>query len=68
MIRRRIWHIEGQEKPVEDFCRYRLFFPEELRHRLKEHGFSVLGLFDNKELHDSDFTGSTLYVAARFEN
>lgn len=64
LVRRRVWHIEGQPEPVEDYCRYRLFFPAELEHLLAGHGFTVRGMFDNKELADSDLAGPRLYVAA----
>lgn len=63
LVRRRTWHIPGQP-PVEDFCRYRLFFPAELEHLLAEHGFAVAGMADNKELLPSDLSGPRLYVAA----
>lgn len=64
LVRRRVWRVEGQADPVEDFCRYRLFFPAELEHLLAGHGFTVRGVFDNKELADSDLSGPRLYVAA----
>ncbi|MHB0876752.1 MAG: class I SAM-dependent methyltransferase [Anaerolineae bacterium] len=64
LVRRRLWHIDGQDAPVEDFCRYRLFFPAELEHLLAGHGFVVRGMFDNKDLADSDLSGSRLYVGA----
>jgi SAM-dependent methyltransferase len=64
LVRRRVWRIEGQEAPVEDFCRYRLFFPAELEHLLAGHGFVMHGMFDNKALSDSDLSGPRLYVAA----
>ena len=63
LVRRRTWHIPGQA-PIEDFCRYRLFFPAELEHLLAEHAFTVAGMFDNKELRPSDLSGPRLYVAA----
>jgi hypothetical protein len=65
LIRRRIWHIDGQGE-VEDFCRFRMFFPEELRQLLAGGGFEVIGLYDNKELRETDLTDRTLYIAARF--
>jgi SAM-dependent methyltransferase len=64
-IRKRTWFIPN-EKPVEDLCRYRMFFPAELRHLLTGRGFDVLGIWDNMELADSDLTNPTLYVAAKY--
>jgi hypothetical protein len=49
---------------VEDFCKYRLFFPAELEYLLGEKGFEVVGMFDNKELTETDLSGKRLYVAA----
>ena len=63
LIRRRTWHIRGQD-PVEDFCQYRLFFPAELEHLLNESGFIIAGMFDNKELSETDLSGPRLYTAA----
>jgi hypothetical protein len=63
MIRRRVWDIPG-EAPVEDYCEYRLFFPAELERLLADKGFKVAGMFDNKELKESDLSGSRLHVAA----
>ena len=63
MIRERTWSIPG-EPPVEDYCEYRLFFPAELEHLLAERQFRVLGMFDNKELQETDLSGRRLYVAA----
>jgi SAM-dependent methyltransferase len=64
IVRRRTWRIPGRE-PVEDYCEYRLLFPLELEQRLAEHAFTVLGMWDNHALADSELTGPTLYVAAR---
>lgn len=66
LVRRRTWVIAGQP-PVEDFCRYRLFLPAELEYVLAEKGFSVAGMFDNKELRETDLSGPRLYVAAVYE-
>jgi SAM-dependent methyltransferase len=63
--RKRTWKIEGEEKPVVDDCQYRLFFPLELEYFLSRHCFSALGMWDNKELVESDLSGPRLYVAAR---
>ena len=66
LIRKRIWNIPG-EPVIEDFCRYRMFFPAELEHLLKRKGFRVVTMADNKELRNTDLTGRTLYVAAIFD-
>ena len=63
LIRRRTWTIPGRP-PVEDFCKYRLFFPAELEHLLSEKGFRGVGMFDNKELNETDLAGKRLYTAA----
>ncbi|MCP4642789.1 MAG: methyltransferase domain-containing protein [bacterium] len=63
LVRQRTWNMAGQE-PIEDYCEYRLFFPAELEHVLSEHGFAVAGMFDTKELAETDLKGSRLYVAA----
>lgn len=63
--RSRTWKIEGRDEPVVDDAEYRLFFPLELDYFLSRHGFSALGMWDNKELRDSDLSGQRLYVAAR---
>jgi len=65
LIRERTWHMPGQER-FYDYCRYRMFFPADLRNWLALHGFEVLGIWDNKELESSDLTKSTLYVAAKY--
>jgi SAM-dependent methyltransferase len=65
LIRERTWHF-ADRAPVEDYCRYRLFFPAELRHLLSLHGFDVTGMFDNKELENSNLSGKRLYVAAKY--
>ena len=66
LVRKRIWRIDGQP-PIEDYCRYRMFFPAELEHLLMNKGFRVAGMFDNKELKESDLTGPILYVAAQLD-
>lgn len=65
MIRRRTWQIPGEES-VEDYCEYRMFFPAELVRLLTENCFDVLGMFDNKDLRETDLSGCRLYVAARY--
>jgi hypothetical protein len=44
-----------------------MFFPAELEHLLECKEFRVVGMFDNKELKESELTGPTLYVAAKFQ-
>ena len=63
LVRRRTWNIPGHP-PIEDFCEYRLFFPAELEHLLETKGFRILGMFDNKDLRETDLSGPRLYVAA----
>ena len=63
LVRQRTWNIPGQ-LPVEDSCRYRSFFPDELKRLLAENGFHVVGMFDNMELRDTDLTDLKLYVGA----
>jgi hypothetical protein len=48
-----------------DDAEYRLFFPLELEDYLGRAGFSILGMWDNRELKDSDLTDRRLYIAAR---
>jgi SAM-dependent methyltransferase len=66
LVRKRVWRIDGQP-PIEDYCRYRMFFPAELEHLLTNRRFRVAGMFDNKELKKSDLDGPTLYIAAKFD-
>jgi hypothetical protein len=66
LARRRKWKIQGRGE-VEDFCEYRMFFPAELEHLLNEHGFQVVGMFDNKQLQETPLCGPRLYVPAIFE-
>jgi SAM-dependent methyltransferase len=65
-IRKRTWFISGEEV-VEDFCRYRMFFPAELKDWLRRYSFEVQGLWDNKDLQESELTQPTLYVAAIYQ-
>jgi len=66
MTRRRVWTFADGRPPQEDYCQYRLSLPLELEHYLEAYGSSVLGLFDNKELNDTDLSGHRMYLAARF--
>lgn len=63
LIRNRTWSIPGKP-PIIDYCEYRMFFPAELDHLLSQKGFHVLGMFDNKELKESDLSRKRLYIAA----
>jgi SAM-dependent methyltransferase len=63
--RKRTWDMSDGSQS-EDVCDYRLFFPQEIEHLLREKGYTVLGSYDNKELRDTDFSGPTMYILARF--
>jgi SAM-dependent methyltransferase len=65
LCRKRTWRMPDGNT-AEDVCKYRLLLPEELAHRLGEYGFNVLGMYDNKGLEESDFTGPTMYTVARY--
>ena len=65
LCRRRTWQMPDGVT-AQDFCEYRLFFPLEMEHLLRENGFTVLGIYDNKELRESDFTGPTMYTIAKY--
>jgi SAM-dependent methyltransferase len=65
LCRRRTWQMPDGST-AQDFCEYRLVFPHELAYRLTERGFAVLGMYDNRELQESDFTGPEMYTFARF--
>ena len=45
---------------------YRLLFPQEITHLLGEKGFTVLGIYDNKEPRETDLVGSEMYTVARY--
>lgn len=64
-IWKRTWYVQGQE-PVEDYLEFRMLFPMEIEHYLSWSGFSVIGMFDNSELQESDYTGNRLYVVAKY--
>jgi SAM-dependent methyltransferase len=61
----RTWKIDGQEEPVVDDAQFRLFFPLEIEDYLSHHRFSVLGIWDNKDLQESDLFGRRIFIAAR---
>jgi hypothetical protein len=65
LIRRRLWTL-SDGSTANDFCRYRMLFPAELTHRLRQFGFHVVDRFDNKDLRATDLSGITLYVVAKF--
>ena len=62
LTRKRVWTIPGKP-PVEDYCRYRLYFPKELEKLFRGKGFDLAGMYDNKGLQESDFTGPRLCAA-----
>lgn len=66
LVRQRTWTIDGG-RVVEDDCEYRLSFPGELEQLLEGAGFTVVGMFDNMDLRDTDLSGERLYVAALYE-
>ena len=61
----RTWKIEGESELLVDDAAYRLLFPLELEYYLTQHNFSVLGMWDNKFLDESDFSGRRLYAVVR---
>jgi len=63
LIRKRTWHL-SDGRVSEDYCEYRLLLPQELERLVVSAGFKVLGTFDNMELTESDFSGSTMYLIA----
>ena len=63
LTRSRRWRIAGRSD-VEDYARYRLLFPEELRRLLESAGFDVLGLYDNREFRPTRLAG---HAAARLD-
>jgi SAM-dependent methyltransferase len=65
LARRRVW-TGADDGPVEDFVRFRTLAPRELEHRLMTHGFATLGMYDNRDLIDTDLGAISLVVAARF--
>jgi SAM-dependent methyltransferase len=57
LTRTRVWRIPGRPD-VEDHAEYRLLDPAELRRLLERTGFTVVGLYDNREFRDSALTGT----------
>jgi SAM-dependent methyltransferase len=66
LVRTRVWSLPDREEIV-DHCQYRLIFPAELEHLASDFGFRMVGVYDNKELEDSDLSGPRLYAAAARE-
>ncbi|CCK79044.1 class I SAM-dependent methyltransferase [Desulfobacula toluolica] len=64
-IWKRTWYIQDHD-PVEDYLEFRMLFPLEIEHYLSQSGFSVIGMFDNLDLEESDFKGERLYIAATY--
>lgn len=65
LTRRRTWSLPGGATK-EDVTRFRLFFPMELEHYLASHGFTVIEMFDNTDLNQTELDGSMLYVTALY--
>ena len=61
----RTWKIDGHDEPVVDDAEFRLFFPLELEDYLTQHRFAILGMWDNKDLLETDLSNRRLFVAAR---
>ncbi|MHB1457271.1 MAG: class I SAM-dependent DNA methyltransferase [Armatimonadota bacterium] len=61
----RTWKIEGYSEPVIDDAEFRLLFPLEIEGFLHQNGFSIIGMWDNTALQESDLSDRRLYVAAR---
>jgi SAM-dependent methyltransferase len=76
--RTRVWTADDGSPPVEQHSAWRLLLPQELRHFLAAHGFTVLGLYDGPgprtepPWRDGDAPGATadadrLHLIARLE-
>ncbi len=66
LIRHRTWYLKEKE-PIQDHFEYRMFFPQEIEHLLNEKGYRVVGMYDNRELEDSDLSGNILYIVAKYK-
>lgn len=66
LMRRREWIVAGAD-PIEDFVRFRTLAPMELEHYLALHGFTTLGIYDNRDFAENDLQTSNLFAVARFE-
>jgi SAM-dependent methyltransferase len=65
LTRRRVWSGADGDS-VEDFVRFRTVAPRELEHHLATQGFETLGMYDNRDLTETELGGISLVVAARF--
>lgn len=65
LIRQREWVVANGD-PVQDFVKLRKLAPMELQHYLELHGFEILGVYDNRELLETDLSGTLLFAFARF--
>ena len=66
LIRKRTWHL-ADGRVTQDYCEYRMLFPQEIAWLLSRHGFAVLGMYDNMQLKETDLAGSTMYVVAVYD-
>lgn len=57
--RTRVWRIPGGPD-VEDYAEFRLLYPVELRRLVEDAGFTVAGMYDNREFRASDFAGAVI--------
>jgi hypothetical protein len=64
LVRRREWVVAGEGR-VEDFVRFRTLAPQEIEHPLAPHGFETLAMYANRELVETDLSGSSLTVVAQ---
>ncbi len=65
LTRRRVW-TGIEDASIEDFVRFRTLAPREIEHRLRQHGFETLAMYDNSDLTENDLAGVFLIVVARF--
>jgi len=65
-IRKRTWTFPDGDK-VDDYCEYRMLFPQELEFMLSKHSFIIQEMYDNMQLESSDLTSHRLYVVAKYE-
>jgi SAM-dependent methyltransferase len=65
LTRTRQWTLPDGTQEI-DTAHFRLYFPKELENHLNRHGFEVVDMFDNTDLHPSALSGAMLYVAARY--
>lgn len=65
LARRRVWNTPAED-PVEDFVRFRTLAPLELEYHLASHGFETVAMYDNRDLIETDLSGASGVVVARF--